>query len=127
MEFTVGNKTNPSFTITPQSVTLSDRTAELVGYGILSIQYPGSVNDMTYDSSTNLLKKEGSGKWNSGILKITLDSWDKFHDVTAKLLDLGDFIWRGQRCDWSLKSKFDRIVNYDREKKLDEVHFILLW
>lgn len=65
-------------------------------------------------------KKGGQGEWNSGILKITLDSWDKFHDVTDKLLKLGDFIWRGQRCDWSLKSKFDRIVKSNREEKLKE-------
>lgn len=62
----------------------------------------------------------GIGDWDSGILEIKLDSWDKFHDVTAKLLDAGDFIWRGQRCDWPLRSKFDRIVKSNRETRLKE-------
>ena len=60
----------------------------------------------------------GKGNWSKGILEVSLDSWDKFYDVTTKLLDLGDFIWRGQRCDWSLISKFDRMVQSDREAKL---------
>jgi hypothetical protein len=62
----------------------------------------------------------GLGDWDSGILKIELNLWDKFHDVNAKLLERGDFIWRGQRCDWPLKSKFDRIVKSNREVKLKE-------
>lgn len=60
LEFTVGNKDNPSFTISPQTATLGDRTAELVGYGILSIQEPGSGDNMTYDSSTNVLELTSS-------------------------------------------------------------------
>jgi len=67
---------------------------------------------------------EGRGNWDSGILKIDLDCWDSFHNETAKLLELGDFIWRGQRNDCKLKSKFDRIVKSpnprDRAKKLEE-------
>ncbi len=62
----------------------------------------------------------GPGEWDSGILKIELDSWDDFHNVTEKLLELGDFIWRGQRCDWPLKSKFDRIVKSNRDVSLTE-------
>jgi hypothetical protein len=68
----------------------------------------------------NYQDKGGQGKWDSGILQIELNSWEEFHDVTARLLNLGDFIWRGQRCDWSLKSKFDRIVISDRENKLEK-------
>ena len=64
-------------------------------------------------------KLGGKGKWSSGILEVLLPSWDEFYDVTAKLLDLGDFIWRGQRCDWPLISKFDRVVTSEREAKLE--------
>ena len=62
----------------------------------------------------------GRGKWEKGILKIRLDCWDEFHDEIAKLLELGDFIWRGQRNNWKLKSKFDRIVKSNRKSKLKE-------
>ena len=62
----------------------------------------------------------GQGDWDSGILKIELDSWDEFHIETAKLLDIGDFIWRGQSCDWPLKSKFDRIIDTNRQERLEE-------
>ena len=60
----------------------------------------------------------GSGEWDSGVLKINLDSWDQFHDVVTKLLEHGDFIWRGQTQDWKLKSKFDRIVENNRDEIL---------
>jgi len=63
---------------------------------------------------------EGKGDWNNGILNISLSSWDEFHNVTAQLHDLGDFIWRGQIHDWPLKSKFDRVVKKsDRDVKLE--------
>ncbi len=62
----------------------------------------------------------GIGKWDSGILDIDLVSWDSFHGVTAKLIEYGDFVWRGQGCDWPLKSKFDRIVKSSRKEKLEE-------
>lgn len=62
----------------------------------------------------------GKGKWDSGTLTIELRSWNSFNVVTAKLLTLGDFIWRGQTCDWPLKSKFDRIVKTKREARLRE-------
>jgi len=62
----------------------------------------------------------GPGEWDSGILNIVLDTWDHFHDVIAKLLEHGDFIWRGQRDDWQLKSKFDRVVKDNRTAKLEE-------
>ena len=61
---------------------------------------------------------KGKGDWDSGILKIHLSSWNEFHDVTARLLDLGDFIWRGQENDWPLISRFDRVVKSGREAKL---------
>ena len=60
----------------------------------------------------------GKGDWDSGILKVHLSSWNEFHDVTSRLLKLGDFIWRGQEKDWPLISRFDRMVNTDRETKL---------
>jgi hypothetical protein len=60
----------------------------------------------------------GKGDWSSGILKIHLSSWNEYHDVIAKLLDLGDFIWRGQEHDWPLISRFDRVVTYDRKERL---------
>lgn len=63
-------------------------------------------------------KNEGPGDWDSGVLTVCLRSWDQFHDVTAKLLDLGDFIWRGQRHSWPLRSKFDRIVRDNRDESL---------
>lgn len=60
----------------------------------------------------------GKDDWDSGILKVHLSSWNDFHDVTARLLDLGDFIWRGQKIDWPLISRFDRLVKSDRKAKL---------
>jgi hypothetical protein len=63
-------------------------------------------------------KSGGKGTWDKGILEVSLDSWDEFHEVTTKLLDLGDFIWRGQEYDWPLISKFDRVVTSDRKAKL---------
>jgi hypothetical protein len=62
----------------------------------------------------------GLGEWDRGILNIKLNYWNQFHDEIAKLLELGDLIWRGQRCDWKLKSKFDRIVRGNRKAKLEE-------
>jgi hypothetical protein len=62
----------------------------------------------------------GLGNWDSGILEIDLSSWDKYYTEIEKLLGIGDFIWRGQRCDWPLTSKFDRIVKTDRDAKLGE-------
>ncbi len=63
-------------------------------------------------------KLGGKGDWSSGILKVHLSSWNEFHDVTTKLLDLGDFIWRGQEHDWPLISRFDREVKTDRKVML---------
>lgn len=63
-------------------------------------------------------KLRGEDKWSSGILEVPLASWDEFYDVTTKLLDLGDFIWRGQEHDWPLISRFDRVVKSDREVML---------
>jgi len=60
------------------------------------------------------------GEWDSGILTIDLDHWSSFHEVTGKLLEIGDFIWRGQKQNWKLKSKFDRIVTSNRKSKLEE-------
>ena len=63
-------------------------------------------------------KLGGKGDWIKGILKVPLLSCDEFYDVTAKLLDLGDFIWRGQERDWPLISRFDRVVKSNREVRL---------
>jgi hypothetical protein len=65
-------------------------------------------------------KLGGKGDWKNGILVISLSSWNEFHEVTAKLLDLGDFVWRGQEQDLPLISKFDRLVKSQRETKLEE-------
>ena len=62
----------------------------------------------------------GVGDWDSGILTISLDRWNLFHDVTEKLIGIGDFIWRGQQHDWQLKSKFDRIVKSNRKSTLEK-------
>jgi hypothetical protein len=64
-------------------------------------------------------KSHGLGDWDSGVLTAGLKSWDEFGTEIARLLDLGDFIWRGQRHDWSLISKFDRIVKANRDKILE--------
>lgn len=60
----------------------------------------------------------GPGDWESGVLTIPLVTWDEFHAVTGRLLDLGDFIWRGQRLEWPLRSRFDRIARGDRSSAL---------
>lgn len=60
----------------------------------------------------------GKGDWCAGILNVYLPSWNEFHNVTTQLLDLGDFIWRGQEHDWPMISRFDRVVKSDREVRL---------
>ncbi|MEK7993548.1 MAG: hypothetical protein AAB403_07055, partial [Planctomycetota bacterium] len=47
----------------------------------------------------------GRGEWDSGVLTVSLKSWDGFNTEIARLLDLGDFIWRGQRHDEALIAK----------------------
>jgi len=61
----------------------------------------------------------GKGDWSKGILTVQLTSWHEFHNVISKLLDLGDFIWRGQENNWPLISRFDRIVKSHRELELE--------
>jgi hypothetical protein len=63
-------------------------------------------------------QKGGQGTCDSGVLTVTLQSWDQFHDEVTRLLDLADFIWRGQMRDWPLIAKFDREVDSDRERRL---------
>jgi hypothetical protein len=60
-------------------------------------------------------KHGGQGTWGDGVLAVFLKSWEEFHAETARLLDLGDFIWRGQKHDKPLISKFDRIVKANRD------------
>jgi hypothetical protein len=60
----------------------------------------------------------GKGEWKSGILTIMLESWDAFGGEIGRLLKFGDFIWRGQRQDWPLKSKFQRNVKNNRAEVL---------
>jgi hypothetical protein len=62
----------------------------------------------------------GQADWDDGILSVSLESWDDFNREKARLLDLGDFIWRGQKHDWPLISRFDRIVKGDRAKVLEK-------
>jgi len=51
----------------------------------------------------------GQADWDNGVLPVSLKSWDEFNKEIARLLGLGDFIWRGQRLDWPLICQFDRI------------------
>ena len=44
-------------------------------------------------------EKGGIGDWESGILNIPYILWNQYNDVIDKLLECGDFIWRGQRFD----------------------------
>ena len=41
--------------------------------------------------------------------------------MVARLLDLGDFVWRGQRQDWSLRSRFQREVTDNRLETLEKL------
>ena len=61
-------------------------------------------------------------------MRVTLSSWDAFHDVVKKFESYPDYLWRGQRCDgkeWSLKSSFDRkfpdIPIDERHRKLEGI------
>jgi hypothetical protein len=65
-------------------------------------------------------KNHGQGFWADGVLTVVLASWEQFHAETARLLDLGDFIWRGQKHDGPLISKFDRIIKANRDERLKE-------
>ncbi len=47
-------------------------------------------------------------KYKEGIFELQLNSWDEFCDVEKKFNDYPDYIWRGQKEDWQLKSSFDR-------------------
>jgi hypothetical protein len=63
--------------------------------------------------------KDGPGTWGNGVLSVSLERWDGFYAVVARLLDLGDFVWRGQRQDWLLKSRFQREVTDNRVMTLE--------
>jgi len=65
-------------------------------------------------------KTDEPGDWDSGVLTVSPERWDKFHAVVARLLDLGDFVWRGQRRDWPLKSRFQREVTDNRRATLEK-------
>jgi hypothetical protein len=54
-------------------------------------------------------KNGGQAEWGDGVLPVSLRSWDEFNSEIARLVGLGDFIWRGQRLDWPLICQFDRI------------------
>lgn len=65
-------------------------------------------------------------KFNSGVLKLNLASWNEFHTVVKRFNDNADYIWRGQRCygkRWPLKSSFDRKYSNssNREIELDKI------
>ena len=63
--------------------------------------------------------KNQPGDWDSGVLMVSLDRWDEFNGVVAALLDLGDFVWRGQRQGWPLRSRFQREVQDNRVATLE--------
>ncbi|MHC4144437.1 MAG: FRG domain-containing protein [Planctomycetota bacterium] len=62
----------------------------------------------------------GPGEWESGVLTVPLQSWKDFSSGVAHLDELGAFIWRGQRQDWPLLSKFQRDVKGNHTKILTE-------
>jgi hypothetical protein len=64
--------------------------------------------------------RSGPGDWDSGVLTVSLEHWDGFNAAITQLLDLGDFVWRGQRQNWSLKSRFQREVQNDRAANLQK-------
>ena len=45
---------------------------------------------------------------NKGVLTLKLISWDEFHKVVKIFNNNPNYIWRGQRKKWPLKSSFDR-------------------
>ena len=53
-----------------------------------------------------------------GVITAELSSWEEFSNlVTGRLLNTGNYIWRGQRStDWLLESTFDRML-----KKFDDI------
>ncbi len=68
----------------------------------------------------------GEGRWKAGVLTIMLKSWAAFGGEIARLLECGDFIWRGQRQDWLLKSKFQRDVKNNRADVLQKLTMTFL-
>jgi len=53
-----------------------------------------------------------------GVITAELSSWEEFSNlVTGRLLNTGNYIWRGQRSpDWLLEPTFDRML-----KKFDDI------
>ncbi|MDR3601781.1 MAG: hypothetical protein P4L49_15070 [Desulfosporosinus sp.] len=49
---------------------------------------------------------------NEGVITADLSSWEEFSKmVTGRVLNTGNYIWRGQRsADWLLESTFDRML-----------------
>ena len=63
----------------------------------------------------------GNGKYDSGIVEVKIDSWPLFFSEIKILTNLGDFVWRGERCDdWKLKSRFDRLYECETINKRND-------
>ena len=61
--------------------------------------------------------------YENGVMTLTLASWGEFHEVVKIFNNNTDYIWRGQRKNWPLKSSFDRKfpkIN-NRQAKLNEI------
>ena len=59
-----------------------------------------------------------------GVITADLSSWEEFSNlVTGRLLNTGNYIWRGQRStDWLLESTFDRMLkNFDNNDSLRHI------
>jgi hypothetical protein len=69
-------------------------------------------------------KNGGRADCSDGVLPVSLKSWDEFHAEIARLLDLGDFIWRGQRLDWPLVCRFDRKAGRRARTKAMQSHAV---
>ncbi len=53
----------------------------------------------------------GSYTKKDGVTCIKLKSWNNFHDlIKSNFLELEEYVWRGQRHNWRLESKLDRIL-----------------
>ncbi len=70
-----------------------------------------------------------NNEYRDGVLRLRLTSWDEFHKVVKIFDNNPDYIWRGQRKEWPLKSSFDRGCDrqfsnsFGRQKELDRILF----
>lgn len=62
---------------------------------------------------------KGNKKYENGVFKLQLNSWDEFHSVAKKFENYPDYIWRGQekRYDELIPSFYRRDVNKETIKE----------